>query len=160
MPEVARFWRIQAQLRRLVGEECQNCEEKIFPPRDLCPRCSQESGTTLQLILKSEGVYTHKEEKQEKLSKETLLGMVSGYKDEAVRRRVLTHYVEQFSDKLPQKQADRMVLYCLCDADIDLLRWKGEEWDERLLEERRKESSSKIKQHGSKEAGVDDYGSK
>lgn len=36
-------WRISAnwRLRRysLVGETCPHCEEKIFPPRDICPDC-------------------------------------------------------------------------------------------------------------------------
>lgn len=56
--EVARFWRSQAQRMRLVGEKCDKCGEYIFPPRDICPRCRQESGTTLTDILKNEGLYT------------------------------------------------------------------------------------------------------
>jgi len=23
----------------LLGEQCPHCDEKIFPPRDICPRC-------------------------------------------------------------------------------------------------------------------------
>lgn len=37
--EVPRYWRLKQQRYRLIGEECPHCEEKIFPPRDICPRC-------------------------------------------------------------------------------------------------------------------------
>lgn len=39
--EVPRYWRLQKQKYRMVGEECPHCSEKIFPPRDLCPRCGR-----------------------------------------------------------------------------------------------------------------------
>ncbi len=39
--EVPRYWRLQKQRYRLIGEECPHCSEKIFPPRDLCPRCNK-----------------------------------------------------------------------------------------------------------------------
>jgi len=37
--EVPRFWRSKQQRYRLVGEKCPHCDVKIFPPRDICPRC-------------------------------------------------------------------------------------------------------------------------
>lgn len=37
--EIPRHWRLKQQRYRLIGEECPHCEEKIFPPRDICPRC-------------------------------------------------------------------------------------------------------------------------
>ena len=37
--EVPRYWRLKQQRYRLIGEECPHCEDKIFPPRDICPRC-------------------------------------------------------------------------------------------------------------------------
>lgn len=37
--EVVRHWRLRKQRYSLVGEECPYCEVKIFPPRDICPRC-------------------------------------------------------------------------------------------------------------------------
>lgn len=37
--EIARHWRLKDQRYRLIGEECPHCEKKIFPPRDICPRC-------------------------------------------------------------------------------------------------------------------------
>lgn len=36
---VPRNWRLQAQRYRLVGEVCEKCGAKIFPPRDICPAC-------------------------------------------------------------------------------------------------------------------------
>ena len=37
--EVPRHWRLKKQRYQLIGEECPHCEDKIFPPRDICPRC-------------------------------------------------------------------------------------------------------------------------
>ena len=36
---VPRNWRLQQQRYRLVGEVCQGCGARIFPPRDVCPEC-------------------------------------------------------------------------------------------------------------------------
>jgi len=36
---VARNWRLRAQRYRLVGEMCEKCGAKIFPPRDVCSEC-------------------------------------------------------------------------------------------------------------------------
>lgn len=37
--EVPRHWRLKKQRYSLIGEICPHCDEKIFPPRDICPRC-------------------------------------------------------------------------------------------------------------------------
>ena len=37
--EVSRHWRLQKQRSELVGETCDNCGAKLFPPRDLCLEC-------------------------------------------------------------------------------------------------------------------------
>ena len=37
--EVPRHWRLKKQRYQLIGEICPHCEEKIFPPRDICPGC-------------------------------------------------------------------------------------------------------------------------
>ena len=37
--ENPRHWRLKKQRYQLIGEECPHCREKIFPPRDICPRC-------------------------------------------------------------------------------------------------------------------------
>ncbi|MDK1029208.1 MAG: Zn-ribbon domain-containing OB-fold protein [Anaerolineae bacterium] len=43
--EIPRHWRLKQQRYRLVGEVCQHCESKIFPPRDICPECGGEADT-------------------------------------------------------------------------------------------------------------------
>jgi uncharacterized OB-fold protein len=37
--EASRHWRLQAQRYGLVGEVCDNCGVKLFPPRDVCLEC-------------------------------------------------------------------------------------------------------------------------
>jgi len=36
---IASNWRLNQQRYRLVGEECETCGARIFPPRDVCPGC-------------------------------------------------------------------------------------------------------------------------
>lgn len=43
--EIPRHWRLRQQRYALVGEVCPHCEEKIFPPRDVCPYCGNEAKT-------------------------------------------------------------------------------------------------------------------
>jgi uncharacterized protein len=43
--EIPRHWRLKQQRYGLIGEVCPNCETKIFPPRDVCPRCGSEAKT-------------------------------------------------------------------------------------------------------------------
>jgi len=38
---IARNWRTRPQRYSLVGEVCTQCGHKIFPPRDVCPHCTQ-----------------------------------------------------------------------------------------------------------------------
>lgn len=37
-----RSWRLRQASYRLIGEVCLDCNEKIFPPRDVCPHCGQK----------------------------------------------------------------------------------------------------------------------
>jgi uncharacterized OB-fold protein len=37
--ETARHWRLRNQRYALVGEECDHCGVKLFPPRDVCLEC-------------------------------------------------------------------------------------------------------------------------
>ncbi|MGD8968320.1 MAG: Zn-ribbon domain-containing OB-fold protein [Anaerolineae bacterium] len=39
MNSIPRNWRLQQQRYRLVGEICEKCGARIFPPRDVCPDC-------------------------------------------------------------------------------------------------------------------------
>lgn len=43
MSEVPRHWRLKQQRYRLVGEICPHCDEKIFPPRDICIGCGKDT---------------------------------------------------------------------------------------------------------------------
>jgi uncharacterized OB-fold protein len=42
---VPRNWRLQQQRYRLVGEVCEGCGARIFPPRDVCPECEAPAKT-------------------------------------------------------------------------------------------------------------------
>ncbi|MFN2187511.1 MAG: Zn-ribbon domain-containing OB-fold protein [Candidatus Promineifilaceae bacterium] len=37
--ETSRHWRLKSQRYSLVGEECDSCGAKLFPPRDVCLEC-------------------------------------------------------------------------------------------------------------------------
>jgi hypothetical protein len=56
--EIPRHWRLKKQRYALVGEVCPHCEAKIFPPRDVCPECSQEARTPYQFSGQGE-VYSY-----------------------------------------------------------------------------------------------------
>ena len=56
--EISRHWRLQQQRYGLIGEICPHCEEKIFPPRDVCPNCAQEAKTPYVFSGKGE-VYSY-----------------------------------------------------------------------------------------------------
>ncbi len=43
--QVARHWRTRNQRYGLVGEVCEACGNKIFPPRDICPDCEAPAKT-------------------------------------------------------------------------------------------------------------------
>lgn len=38
-----RHWRLQKQRYGLVGEVCPHCDNKMFPPRDICTDCGEEA---------------------------------------------------------------------------------------------------------------------
>jgi len=42
----------------MVGEVCENCGNKIFPPRDVCPTCEREAKTPFTFSGKGE-VYSY-----------------------------------------------------------------------------------------------------
>jgi len=43
--ETTRHWRLKAQRYTLVGETCDNCGVKLFPPRDVCLECHAPAET-------------------------------------------------------------------------------------------------------------------
>jgi uncharacterized OB-fold protein len=38
---IPRHWRLQHQRYSMVGEVCNRCGAKLFPPRDVCPECAK-----------------------------------------------------------------------------------------------------------------------
>lgn len=54
--ETPRHWRLQKQRYALVGETCPHCQERIFPPRAVCPRC--DSGARLVMPRQHEEVFS------------------------------------------------------------------------------------------------------
>ena len=47
--EIPRHWRLKKQRYGLVGEVCPHCDNKIFPPRGVCPNCGGEVKETHEL---------------------------------------------------------------------------------------------------------------
>lgn len=56
--DIARHWRLKKQRYALVGEVCEHCDAKLFPPRDICPECGEEAKTLFQFSGRGE-VYSH-----------------------------------------------------------------------------------------------------
>lgn len=46
--ELAAYWRTSKQRLSLQGEVCPHCAAKLFPPRDVCPKCSGPAKTPYQ----------------------------------------------------------------------------------------------------------------
>ena len=51
-------WRLNDQRYGLIGEVCDNCGVKLFPPRDVCPECSRPAATPYTFSGRGE-VYSH-----------------------------------------------------------------------------------------------------
>ena len=46
-------WRLRDQYLRFTGEKCNDCENYIFPPRDVCPICGAH-GVIYKALISSE----------------------------------------------------------------------------------------------------------
>ena len=55
---IPRNWRLRQQRYRLVGEVCEKCGAKIFPPRDVCPECEAPAQTAFAFSGRGE-VYSY-----------------------------------------------------------------------------------------------------
>lgn len=53
-----RHWRLRKQMYGLIGEVCEHCDIKVFPPRDVCPSCKEETKTLYSFSGKGE-VYSY-----------------------------------------------------------------------------------------------------
>jgi uncharacterized protein len=40
--EIPRHWRLKKERFGLTGKTCTQCDAKIFPPREVCPKCGGE----------------------------------------------------------------------------------------------------------------------
>jgi len=40
--EVPRHWRLRKQRYTLIGDICPHCDTRVFPRRDVCPKCGRE----------------------------------------------------------------------------------------------------------------------
>ncbi len=56
--DIPRHWRLKKQRYALVGEVCEHCNAKLFPPRDICPECGKEAKTLFQFSGKG-SVYSY-----------------------------------------------------------------------------------------------------
>ncbi len=56
--DIPRHWRLKKQRYALVGEVCEHCDAKLFPPRDICPECGEEAKTLFQFSGKGQ-VYSY-----------------------------------------------------------------------------------------------------
>lgn len=56
--EIVSSWRLKKQRYGLVGEVCPHCDQKIFPPRDICPGCRSEANEAYAFSGKGE-VYSY-----------------------------------------------------------------------------------------------------
>lgn len=56
--EMSRHWRLQQQRYGLLGEQCNHCGEKLFPPRDVCPECTHDAQELYRFSGKGE-VYSY-----------------------------------------------------------------------------------------------------
>ncbi|MEK6221192.1 MAG: Zn-ribbon domain-containing OB-fold protein [Chloroflexota bacterium] len=56
--DIPRHWRLKKQRYSLVGEVCNHCDAKVFPPRDICPDCGEEAKTLYNFSGKGE-VYSY-----------------------------------------------------------------------------------------------------
>lgn len=56
--DIPRHWRLKKQRYAMVGEVCEHCDAKLFPPRDICPECGKEAKTLFQFSGKGE-VYSY-----------------------------------------------------------------------------------------------------
>lgn len=52
--EVSKHWRLKQQRYSLRGECCPHCDNKIFPPRDVCPNCGDETYIAVEVATQTQ----------------------------------------------------------------------------------------------------------
>lgn len=66
------LWRTTGQRYQLAGEICPACSEYIFPPRDVCPHCTESAGPIHTLSGRGE-IYSYS----------TMFNVPQGYQEQA-----------------------------------------------------------------------------
>ncbi len=41
--DLARHWRLNEQRYKMTGDVCKDCNYRMFPPREVCPKCAESS---------------------------------------------------------------------------------------------------------------------
>lgn len=70
--EIPRHWRLKKQRYSLVGEICLDCDQKIFPPRPVCPNLNNHEKPT-EIIFSSSRSPLYTSDNYMALQKEELL---------------------------------------------------------------------------------------
>jgi uncharacterized OB-fold protein len=55
--EIPRHWRLRQQRYGLVGEECQECGNRVFPPKAVCPECRKGGLDTKNMTSQNQGEF-------------------------------------------------------------------------------------------------------
>lgn len=59
--EIPRHWRLKAERYRMEGSLCPACGLPTFPPRPVCPHCTEKLGS-LSVVLPSASLSIHNSE--------------------------------------------------------------------------------------------------
>lgn len=51
--EVPRYWRQRKQRYSMIGETCPICNSQVFPPREVCPYCSEANRQKVAVAMQS-----------------------------------------------------------------------------------------------------------
>jgi len=79
----ARYVRTNDQRLRLVGNVCIHCDGKIFPPRDVCPKCGGEAKS--QFAFSGKGIiYTYSVQPDDQTVKEGSSGETQSKDNQSV----------------------------------------------------------------------------
>ena len=46
---VAQTWRLKGQRYALQGAKCENCQNVMFPPREVCPHCQARNSAAYHI---------------------------------------------------------------------------------------------------------------
>lgn len=105
--EISRHWRLRQQRYALVGEVCDHCGDKMFPPRDICPNCTAAAKTAYKFSGKGE-VYSYT----------TVYDAPEGFEGQTPYTVALVRLIEE--DTEGQRVDGPLITAMLTDLDISL----------------------------------------